>query len=66
MRPHLHKKALARFAVGVSAAALMPASLVAVGGMSVAPVALAAFGVCALLGMSALRGSRARVTRARG
>jgi hypothetical protein len=68
MRPQLHRKALARFAVGVSAAALLPAGVVAAAGLSAAPVALAAGGVAALLGLSALGGGgRRRVTsRARG
>lgn len=62
MRPLLHKKALARFAVGLSAAALLPASVMAAAGLSAAPVALAAGSVAVLLGLSALGGGRRRVT----
>lgn len=63
MRPSLHKKALARFAVGVSAAALIPVGVVAAAGLSAAPVALAAGCAAAILGFSALGGGgRRRVT----
>jgi hypothetical protein len=63
MRNYLHRKALARFAVGVSVGAVVPISVVAVAGLSAAPFALAAGGVAALLGVSALRGPRRRATR---
>ena len=63
MRPHLHRNALARFAVGVSMGAALPISVVAVAGLSAAPFALAAGGIAALLGVAALRGPRRRATR---
>lgn len=62
MRPQQHKKALARLAVGVSAAALVPVG-VAAASMSVAPLAVAALGAATILGASALRSPRRRVTR---
>ncbi len=65
MRPHLHRKALARFAVGVGAAALVPVGVVTVAGLSAAPVAAVAGGVAALLGVSALAGGRRRATSPR-
>ena len=63
MRPRLHKKALTRFAIGVSVAALVPASMLATVGASAAPVAVACASVAALLSVSALTTTRRRVTR---
>ncbi|HEY1099021.1 MAG TPA: hypothetical protein VGF99_08830 [Myxococcota bacterium] len=64
MRPRQHRKALTRFAIGVSAAALVPASMLATVGASAAPVAVACASVAALLGVSALTTTpRRRVTR---
>ncbi len=62
MSPALHRKALTRFAVGLSLGAVVPIGFVAIAGASAAPFALAAGGVAALLGVSALRGPRRRVT----
>jgi len=62
MRPLLHRKALARFAVGVSAAVVLPVALLAAGGTQAVPAALAVSAIAALLGMSALRGGRRRAT----
>ncbi len=61
MRPLQHRKALTRFAVGISCAAV-PFGVVAVAGISAVPFAVAAGGVAALLGVSALKGSRRRAT----
>ena len=63
MRPTQHRKALARFAVGVSMGAAVPLGVLAVAGASAAPFALAAGGVAAMLGVSALRAPRRRATR---
>lgn len=63
MRPRLHRKALTRFAIGVSAAALLPASMLATVGADAAPVAVACASVAALLSVSALTTTRRRVTR---
>lgn len=62
MHAVLHRKALARFAVGLSMGAAVPLGVVALAGASAAPFALAAGGVAALLGVAALRGPRRRVT----
>lgn len=62
MRSQQHKNALARFAVGVSVGAAVPLGVVAVAGLSAAPFAVAAGGVAALLGVSALKGPRRRAT----
>lgn len=62
MRPRLHRKALARIAVGISAAALVPVGVVAAVGASAAPVAVAAGSVAVLLGLSALSQPRRRAT----
>jgi hypothetical protein len=62
MRPRLHRKALARLAVGFSAAALVPVGVVVATGVSAAPVALAAGSVAVLLGISALSQPRKRAT----
>ena len=64
MRPQLHRKALARLAVGVSAVALVPVGVVAAS-LSAAPVALVALGAATLLGASALKSPRRRVTRSK-
>lgn len=63
MRPRFHKRALTRFAVGVSAAALLPATMLATVGVEAAPVAVACASVAALLSVSALTTTRRRVTR---
>jgi hypothetical protein len=63
MRTTLHKRALTRFAVGVSMGAAVPVGVLALAGASAAPLALAAGGVVALLGVSALQGPRRRATR---
>jgi hypothetical protein len=62
MRPHLHKKALARLAVAASAAGLVPAMAVAVGGAAAAPVAVVAGGVIVLLGFAGRAAPRRRAT----
>ena len=62
MRPHLHRMALARFAVAASAAGLVPAVAVAVGGAAAAPVAVVAGGVIALWGFAGRSPPRRRVT----
>ncbi len=66
MRPRLHKKALTRFVLGVSAAALVPATMLATVGASAAPVAVACASVAALLSVSALTTPRRRATRTTG
>lgn len=66
MRPTQHKKALTRFAVAASAAAVVPA-VVVVSGVAAMPVALTVGAVVGLLGLSVLEAPRRRVTsRARG
>jgi hypothetical protein len=62
MRPTQQKKALARFAVAASAAAAVPAVVVAVGGLAAAPVGLTVGAVVGLLGLSVLETPRRRVT----
>ena len=62
MRPQLHRRALARLAVGFSAAALVPVGVVAAVGVSAAPIAVAAGSVAVLLGISALGQPRRRAT----
>ena len=62
MRPQLHRKALARFAIGVSAAVVLPVVLLGVAGTQAMPAALAVSAIAAVLGMSALRGGRRRAT----
>lgn len=61
MRPRLHRKALARFAVAVSTAAVVPVAVVA-SGVAAMPVALTVGAVAGLLGLSVLEAPRRRVT----
>lgn len=62
MRPLLHRKALARFAFGLSVGAALPLGVVAVVGASAVPFAVAAGGLAALVGVTALKGPRRRAT----
>ncbi len=63
MRSRLQKKALTRFVIGMSAAAIVPATMLATIGAPAAPVAIACASVAALLSVSAMSSPRRRVTR---
>lgn len=61
MRPHLHRKALIRFATAAAVAVVVPVAVVAMGGAA-APLGIVAGVVAGLLGVSVLEAPRRRVT----